>query len=973
VIASVSIRGFRGVSRELTLDLGRISLFSGRNGLGKTTVFDALDWCFFGSSWRLGDTKESIRNLYDQRVEPHVAVALLHEGRRVVVERGLGGITLDGQRVSERDLLYGFIKDPDIFPPYVRDVPARVRRLVYLPQAEIRELLSPQASTERESVFQSLLGVPDAVVVDASLRRLEERLSSRRQNLDTRLAGIQEDIRQILIDADVMIQHGAPERQVLLEQARVRLGHEASAMESLDGLLTFARSAIESAKRQRTALEDLKAFDAEQAERRAGLLAEIESRQRDVSALNERLTLSEQELQRVSGLRIASETELRQAHDDLDGATRDLELARQRVSQADAEAEAREALAAQSKLYEAAQVAVSSARQEGVAAAGASASATEAHSALLRALDQAQARAEAASRLAAIEARQVNLDNRRGEVQKGFEQAEARIGQLQLEVLSASVRHDEACRSYASHLPTVSLRDHLGGLLIELTRLVDELALETCPLCGCVYHDRDDLRSHLEEARVQYDREASHLAELRRAVEDAQTVLTQAEQQLRDAELTANVLREEREALGPEQQRLEAERQALEEQGALKELSAEIQSLGVELRNKEHAASLARQKQAEAERILADAEHKRRALAEQVAAVQEWLDSLLGEQGDAVPDFSPDDARNGVVVMEQRCRDALATMQRLEEEIISTRSVEMQASETLIQNQRQLAELRGRLAAATEHLTSLENEIESRWTSLAPAAKRDTQELVRELDHIRYREAELRSLEAGLDAAVAAQRQQETAFRLQTLRASEATVIAEIEELGRAHSRFRVISAAVRQQARDETNTALSRHEGAIQECLDALYPHKHLDQVRLDFSTNNLLLTDRGLSRGVDPYYYASTGQMNVLALAVFVGIALRQSVCTLQLLLLDEPIQNLDDIHFLAFIALIRRVAPSRQVIISTADNNIAEIFGRQMRSTWASESSQYAHYEWLDFDPVLGPRVERVADKQFLRRAS
>jgi energy-coupling factor transporter ATP-binding protein EcfA2 len=121
-----------------------------------------------------------------------------------------------------------------------------------------------------------------------------------------------------------------------------------------------------------------------------------------------------------------------------------------------------------------------------------------------------------------------------------------------------------------------------------------------------------------------------------------------------------------------------------------------------------------------------------------------------------------------------------------------------------------------------------------------------------------------------------------------------------------------------------------------------------------------DVLLTDRGIKKPVSPELYSSTGQLNVLALAVFLGIALRQRITKFDAVLLDEPVQNLDDIRFLSFMTLLKRVALRRQVVFSTADSNIAELFTRQMRSRAAGSTVDFVHHEWRDFDARRGPRV-------------
>jgi len=116
----------------------------------------------------------------------------------------------------------------------------------------------------------------------------------------------------------------------------------------------------------------------------------------------------------------------------------------------------------------------------------------------------------------------------------------------------------------------------------------------------------------------------------------------------------------------------------------------------------------------------------------------------------------------------------------------------------------------------------------------------------------------------------------------------------------------------------------------------------------------------------GVRPEDYSSTGQANILALSVFLGLALRQTFSVGRFILLDEPVQNLDDLHFLAVLTPLKRVALSRHVIMSTADSNIAAILRRQLKG-WSLSSRRWCEYEWVAFDPQKGPTVRRHEGKQ------
>jgi hypothetical protein len=55
------------------------------------------------------------------------------------------------------------------------------------------------------------------------------------------------------------------------------------------------------------------------------------------------------------------------------------------------------------------------------------------------------------------------------------------------------------------------------------------------------------------------------------------------------------------------------------------------------------------------------------------------------------------------------------------------------------------------------------------------------------------------------------------------------------------------------------------------------------------------------------------------------------------------------------------LKRVGLSRQVVLSTADANVAEIITRQMQSSWAELPTDFIRYDWHSFDPESGPKVD------------
>lgn len=75
---------------------------------------------------------------------------------------------------------------------------------------------------------------------------------------------------------------------------------------------------------------------------------------------------------------------------------------------------------------------------------------------------------------------------------------------------------------------------------------------------------------------------------------------------------------------------------------------------------------------------------------------------------------------------------------------------------------------------------------------------------------------------------------------------------------------------------------------------------------------------------------YGVSNAQANVLALSVFLSFTRAQRWAKLETILLDDPVQHLDDLDAVAFLDMLRSIAlgglgPRKQVIVSTCDRDL------------------------------------------------
>ncbi len=164
---SITIRGFRGVAMERTFRFdGRPALLRGNNGLGKSTVAQALQWTLFGRF----PEHVLANSSYDRFLSPVSAKSKSYRGE-VVLVRGrqrleavrdgkLFSLKVDGKTVEgddaddRRDSVLGL--DMDTFV-----------RAVLLLQSRVRGLLLDEVK-ERNKALDRLLGM-DAIeaILDA--------------------------------------------------------------------------------------------------------------------------------------------------------------------------------------------------------------------------------------------------------------------------------------------------------------------------------------------------------------------------------------------------------------------------------------------------------------------------------------------------------------------------------------------------------------------------------------------------------------------------------------------------------------------------------------------------------------------------------------------------------------------------------------------------------------------------------------
>ena len=248
--------------------------------------------------------------------------------------------------------------------------------------------------------------------------------------------------------------------------------------------------------------------------------------------------------------------------------------------------------------------------------------------------------------------------------------------------------------------------------------------------------------------------------------------------------------------------------------------------------------------------------------------------------------------------------------------------------------QRHLAELSRRHAAVAQEIVSI-GEIYLRHGFNGPAddPKRAGSLLLGEQEKLAQLEHALFILEAS--SAI---------DRVATLEARIATLREQInEEVAKFTGAEKAVEAArqIDNAAKAVANEILTEQFDTVLPLLKELYrrlrPHADWTELGVDFGGRVRASLNFVVGDGHNPQFLFSSGQRRAAGLAFLLSIHLSRPWCRWQSLLLDDPVQHIDDyraLNFVEILAAIRRT--DRQVIVAVEDTALADLLCRRLRSS-------------------------------------
>lgn len=285
-----------------------------------------------------------------------------------------------------------------------------------------------------------------------------------------------------------------------------------------------------------------------------------------------------------------------------------------------------------------------------------------------------------------------------------------------------------------------------------------------------------------------------------------------------------------------------------------------------------------------------------------------------------------------------RGRAAAQVMEKFEQAQVTVSQIDFALDST----RQSLAELDRRAARATEDLAAVQSGFKRFGLGASSLDPEEARHLL--LEH-QEETAQLERAVFILEASGAHDRVTALETRVSQLRVSLE------QETGRATAAERAVEMAkqIDNATKSVANQILTEQFDTVMPLLKELYqrlrPHTDWREIETDFGGKVRASLNFTVGEGCNPQFLFSSGQRRAAGLAFLLAIHLSRPWCRLRTLLMDDPVQHIDDYRALNLVEVlsgIRRMG--RQVIVAVEDSTLADLLCRRLRSTFDESGRRF-----------------------------
>ena len=254
-----------------------------------------------------------------------------------------------------------------------------------------------------------------------------------------------------------------------------------------------------------------------------------------------------------------------------------------------------------------------------------------------------------------------------------------------------------------------------------------------------------------------------------------------------------------------------------------------------------------------------------------------------------------------------------------------------------------VAELRTslrRLEASVEEVRRFREEIKGAASTLGitmSANELDPAPVASWLDAQRKELNDLESSVVSFEAAVQLSRVSDRERELEVVQQASRAAERRLEEAKRAAGRSKSASDTLKRMSGEIVDERLAAISPLLEELYARLRPHIDWPEISYLVRGDTRRLLSLRVGDGLNLRYMFSSGQRRAAGLAFLLAVSLSRPWCGFRSLVLDDPVQHIDDyraLHLAETLTAVRRTGA--QVICTVEDTELAELLARRLRST-------------------------------------
>lgn len=979
-LQALQLKNFRAF-REEEIDLsGDLIAIYGRNGAGKTTVFDAIEFAFLGSIGRFAgsDGAAYLSNVYsgdDVRVR-----LLLYSEKLDWIESSLdnGGVTVEtssGERViNQRDLLYDYLVIPDYLPPRreVAAVAELFRANVLLSQDNIKHFITGN-ETDRIRIlshlagsgfYQRCLGKAREVLREAERLAQEEqsRLSTLKDGIEERslsmaqLTGQVEELRETLSrpfikNAEVW----AAIRATDLPDVASRPPEDPALLfATFHGSLTQQSEMINRSHVRAAELETLIPHINELREMRDSALARIGDLKRELSRLNAEEQSTGEKLKVSIACSEQLETDLARIGRTFNGlkklpeVTKELtDLSNQRLILTTELERLHKDEQMQSSLILQGQTKIQKLR--------------ESRAALQSRADRTSTTTKELNDLLSMLERSSAIGSEQAAMEKRHHRLEEQLAATQTR------RHTLFDAADDLNHKAAELKNSLSGTRAsysELKRLVMQVRKyvtgQKCPVCGHPHESaaalQREISMRLRDVPQNIKETEVSLQSIKMRTAKVTAEQEQLEEQRQRLELQLESVAREARSAAAFQEDLENRARTLDVSNDAKDVSRSIATLREELGRLRAKISAADTTIDVLDANVRDTEAKRNTVKNAILKRSEALENVqdqhrilvrslmaLGFDEESLPSVEKivtltSDAQSQLSALEKQLTDERKKADQHAAHLKFCTAEQERLRKASATAQTSLARGTAELADYEQRFRELGIDVDRPARALADRQKQFRQARQRNAEAIRA----LENYEAARKFAALDCHLTDGVSELQNIKTAERNLQDKIHKIEVGIDEIQRWVTILSECVGSSVEDTIAAHEPEISRLFKSMIPCPYVFD-RITMRRNGGLklgLRYRGLTGDAgEPKFFLSSAQANILALSIFLSLARHQRWSRVDTLLLDDPVQLLDDLDAVAFIDNLRAIAigtgqPRRQIILSTCDRNFYLLMIRKFR---------------------------------------